>query len=113
MNFKTGIFMLVASVACLWATESESHAQGGQLALRAARAYAVRAIPGGGIARFAIQRGVRNNGGFGGVQGFGAGTQGFGNQGFNQGFGNQGFGAQRSSQFGLRGLQAARIFRRF
>ncbi len=103
MNLRTGIFMVVASVACMCAMESESNAQGlqrggGQLAARAVRAYAVRAIPGGRIARFVVQRGVRNNGGgFGGGQVFGGGTQGFGNQGF-----------------GLRnGLQAARLFRRF
>lgn len=123
MNLKTGICMVVVSVACLCLTESKSNAQvfqrgGGQLVSRAARAYAVRAIPGGGIARFAIQRGVRNTG-FG--QGFIGGTQQFGNQGFgaqrfgNQGFGNQGFGNQGfGNQFGVRnGLQAVRLFRRF
>jgi len=117
MNLRTGIFTVAASVACLCAMQSESNAQilqrgGGSLAARAARAYVVRAIPGAGIARFAL-RGTQNNGiGQGlrvGNQGFGG--QQFGNQGFgNQAFGNQGFG----NQFGIRnGLQGARLFRGF
>ena len=83
------------------ATESESNAQGlqrggGQLAARAVRAYAVRAIPGLRVVRI-VQRGARVTGvGPGGGQGFRAGTQRFGNQ------------------FGVRnGLQAGRLFRRF
>jgi len=123
MNLRTGIFIVAATVACFCATQSESHAQllqrgNGQLASRAVRAVAVRAIPGAGIASFAA-RGIRNNGigqGFRvGNQGFG--TQRFGNQGFgtqtfgNQGFGNQAFGNQG---FGVRsGLQGARLFRGF
>ena len=127
MNLKTGIFIVAASVACLCASQSESNAQilqrgNGQLAARAARAVAVRAIPGAGIARFAV-RGIQNNGvgqGFrAGNQGFG--TQTFGNQGFGtQWFGNQGFGTQVfgnqgfGSQFGVRnGIQGARLFRGF
>ena len=123
MNLRTGIFIVVACVACLCATQSTSNAQifqrgNGQLATRAARAVIVRAVPGAGIASFAA-RGIRNNRigqGFGvGNQGFGIqqfGNQGFGNQVFgNQGFGNQTFGNQG---FGLRnGLQGARLFRGF
>ena len=123
MYLRTGIFTVAACLACLCATQSESNAQilqrgNGQLAARAARAVAVRAIPGAGIARFAA-RGIQSNGiGQGlrvGNQGFGAqqfGTQRFGNQVFgNQGFGTQVFGNQG---FGVRnGLQGARFFRGF
>jgi len=109
MNLRTGIFIVVACVACLCATQSTSNAQifqrgNGQLATRAARAVIVRAVPGAGIASFAA-RGIRNNR-IG--QGFGVGNQGFGVQQFGgtQTFGNQGFGLRN-------GLQGARLFRGF
>ena len=103
MNLRTGIFLLVVSVACVCATESKSNAQlqrGGQLAARAAVSYASRVVPGIRIARWA-QRGARVAGvGPGGGQGFRLGTQ-------------QRFGNQFGNQFGVRnGLQAGRFFRR-
>ena len=95
MNLRSGFFILVASAACLCATESESKAQGlqrgGQFAARIARTYATRSVPGLGVARV-VQRGVR----FGRGQGFRGATPRFGNR------------------FGVRnGLQATRIIRRF
>lgn len=100
MNFKSAIFVLVASAACLLATESESYAQGfqrggGQIVRRVARTYVARTVPGFRTAQI-VRRGVQGTGvGFGG-QSFGVGQR---------------FGG---SQFGLRnGLQAARLFRRF
>lgn len=107
MNLKSGIFILVASAACLCVTESESNAQGagGQLARRAVRVYAARTIPGFQVASI-VRRGAQTAGV---GQGFRSNTQ----PGFQpnvQRFGA--FGGQ-SAQFGLRnGLQAGRLFRR-
>jgi len=71
MNLRSGIFMIVAFVACLFAAESSAQIiprGNGQLAFRAARSYASRAIPGVGVGRI-VQSGIRNTGNqFGGNQ---------------------------------------------
>ena len=99
MNLRSGIFVLVAVVACSLAAESNAqivaNGIGRQAASRVARFYVSRSI--GFPANQVLRLGSRNAGAqWGGGQGFRAGTQRWGAQ-----FGNG------------KGLQAGRLYRRW